>query len=86
MFVTAAIFYLTRPSLFLSVIALTQCVLEQIVSEYHQLNDALRAEKRLYQSLSHIHTREDRSVTPRPAPQITPCEVVYVKSGLRFAL
>ncbi|XP_077955092.1 myomegalin isoform X3 [Gasterosteus aculeatus] len=38
-----------------------QCVLEQLVSEYNKLNDALRAEKRLYQSLTHIHTKSDRS-------------------------
>ncbi|KAM8849374.1 myomegalin isoform 3-T3 [Spinachia spinachia] len=38
-----------------------QCVLEQLVSEYNQLNDALRAEKRLYQSLTHIHTKSDSS-------------------------
>ncbi|KAL6104456.1 pde4dip [Pungitius sinensis] len=36
-----------------------QCVLEQLVSEYNKLNDALRAEKRLYQSLTHIHTKSD---------------------------
>ncbi|XP_050926027.1 myomegalin isoform X4 [Lates calcarifer] len=38
-----------------------QCVLEQLVSEYNKLNDALRAEKRLYQSLTHIHTKTDSS-------------------------
>ncbi|KAM9322882.1 myomegalin-like [Pholidichthys leucotaenia] len=32
-----------------------QCVLEQLVSEYKKLNDALRAEKRLYQNLMHVH-------------------------------
>uniref|UniRef100_A0A665T3F9 Uncharacterized protein n=1 Tax=Echeneis naucrates TaxID=173247 RepID=A0A665T3F9_ECHNA len=36
-----------------------QCVLEQLVSEYDKLNDALRAEKRLYQNLMQIHTRSD---------------------------
>ncbi|KAL0966450.1 hypothetical protein UPYG_G00295450 [Umbra pygmaea] len=33
-----------------------QTVLDQLVSEYHRLNDALRAEKKLYQSLNHIQT------------------------------
>ncbi|XP_054624502.1 myomegalin-like isoform X2 [Dunckerocampus dactyliophorus] len=36
-----------------------QRVLEQLVSEYHKLNGALRTEKRLYQSL--IHTNGDSS-------------------------
>lgn len=36
-----------------------QHVLEQLVSEYSKLNDALRAEKRLYQNLTHIH-KSDR--------------------------
>ncbi|XP_074507165.1 myomegalin-like isoform X2 [Sebastes fasciatus] len=38
-----------------------QCVLEQLVSEYNKLNDALRAEKRLYQNLTHVHTKSDSS-------------------------
>ncbi|XP_045550321.1 myomegalin isoform X5 [Salmo salar] len=38
-----------------------QSVLEQLVNEYHRLNNALRAEKRLYQSLNHIQTRGDSS-------------------------
>ncbi|XP_063741186.1 myomegalin-like isoform X1 [Eleginops maclovinus] len=38
-----------------------QCVLEHLVSEYNQLNDALRAEKRVYQNLTNIHTRSDSS-------------------------
>ncbi|XP_070701394.1 myomegalin-like isoform X2 [Pempheris klunzingeri] len=38
-----------------------QCVLEKLVSEYNKLNDALRAEKRLYQNLKHIHTNSDSS-------------------------
>ncbi|XP_026230057.1 myomegalin-like isoform X3 [Anabas testudineus] len=38
-----------------------QCVLEQLVSEYNKLNDALRAEKRLYQNLTHINTKSDSS-------------------------
>uniref|UniRef100_A0A3B4UWF5 CDK5 regulatory subunit-associated protein 2/Myomegalin coiled coil domain-containing protein n=1 Tax=Seriola dumerili TaxID=41447 RepID=A0A3B4UWF5_SERDU len=38
-----------------------QCVLEQLVSEYNKLNDALRAEKRLYQNLMQIHTKSDSS-------------------------
>uniref|UniRef100_A0A8C7QL40 Centrosomin N-terminal motif 1 domain-containing protein n=1 Tax=Oncorhynchus mykiss TaxID=8022 RepID=A0A8C7QL40_ONCMY len=38
-----------------------QSVLEQLASEYHRLNDALRAEKRLYQSLSHIQARGNSS-------------------------
>uniref|UniRef100_A0A4W5N4K2 CDK5 regulatory subunit-associated protein 2/Myomegalin coiled coil domain-containing protein n=1 Tax=Hucho hucho TaxID=62062 RepID=A0A4W5N4K2_9TELE len=38
-----------------------QSVLEQLVSEYHRLNDALRSEKRLYQSLSHIQARGNSS-------------------------
>ncbi|XP_053738820.1 myomegalin-like isoform X7 [Synchiropus splendidus] len=36
-------------------------VLEQLVSEYHKLNEALRAEKRLYQSLAHSNARSDSS-------------------------
>ncbi|XP_077370006.1 myomegalin isoform X3 [Festucalex cinctus] len=39
--------------------ASTEHVLEQLVSEYRQLNGALRAEKRLYQNL--IHTNSDSS-------------------------
>ncbi|XP_055739999.1 myomegalin-like isoform X2 [Salvelinus fontinalis] len=42
-----------------------QSVLEQLVSEYHRLNDALRAEKRLYQSLSHIQDRGNSSEKTR---------------------
>ncbi|XP_067385108.1 myomegalin-like isoform X5 [Channa argus] len=38
-----------------------QCVLEQLLSEYNKLNDALRAEKKLYQNLMHIHTKSDSS-------------------------
>ncbi|CAJ1072090.1 myomegalin isoform X8 [Xyrichtys novacula] len=38
-----------------------QCVLEQLVSEYNKLNDALRVEKRLYQDLAHTHTKSDSS-------------------------
>uniref|UniRef100_UPI0037E7AEA3 myomegalin-like isoform X2 n=1 Tax=Semicossyphus pulcher TaxID=241346 RepID=UPI0037E7AEA3 len=38
-----------------------QCVLEQLVSEYNKLNDALRGEKRLYQNLAHVHTKSDSS-------------------------
>ncbi|KAK7945717.1 hypothetical protein WMY93_001445 [Mugilogobius chulae] len=38
-----------------------QCVLDQLLSEYNNLNDALRAEKRLYQSLSQIQNRTDSS-------------------------
>lgn len=37
-----------------------QCVLEQLVSEYHKLNDALRAEKRLYQNLVQVQSKGDR--------------------------
>ncbi|XP_055084661.1 myomegalin isoform X2 [Periophthalmus magnuspinnatus] len=38
-----------------------QCVLDQLLSEYNSLNDALRTEKRLYQSLNQIHNRTDSS-------------------------
>ncbi|XP_035803441.2 myomegalin isoform X3 [Amphiprion ocellaris] len=38
-----------------------QCVLEQLVSEYNKLNEALRAEKRLYQNLTHIHKSDSSS-------------------------
>ncbi|XP_060941034.1 myomegalin-like isoform X6 [Limanda limanda] len=44
-----------------------QCVLEQLVSEYNKLNDALRAEKRLYQNLMHMHTKSDSSSEARQA-------------------
>ncbi|XP_047188050.1 myomegalin-like isoform X4 [Scophthalmus maximus] len=44
-----------------------QCVLEQLVSEYNKLNEAMRAEKRLYQSLMHIHTKSDSSSEKRQA-------------------
>ncbi|XP_043989807.1 myomegalin-like isoform X7 [Gambusia affinis] len=37
-----------------------QCVLEQLVSEYNKLNDALRTEKRLYQNLTQL-SRSDGS-------------------------
>ncbi|XP_029971762.1 myomegalin isoform X3 [Salarias fasciatus] len=37
------------------------CVLEQLVFEYNQLNDALRAEKRLYQNLTQIHKSDSSS-------------------------
>uniref|UniRef100_A0A1A7XLT9 Phosphodiesterase 4D interacting protein n=1 Tax=Iconisemion striatum TaxID=60296 RepID=A0A1A7XLT9_9TELE len=38
-----------------------QSVLEQLVSEYSKLNDALKTEKRLYQNLTHLH-RSDGSL------------------------
>ncbi|XP_069368003.1 myomegalin-like isoform X12 [Paralichthys olivaceus] len=44
-----------------------QCVLEQLVTEYNKLNDALRAEKRLYQNLMHMHTKSDSSSEARQA-------------------
>ncbi|XP_062260294.1 myomegalin-like isoform X2 [Platichthys flesus] len=44
-----------------------QGVLEQLVSEYNKLNDALRAEKRLYQNLMHMHTKSDSSSEARQA-------------------
>lgn len=37
-----------------------QSALEQLVSVYGQLNQALRAEKKLYQSLSHVQSAGDR--------------------------
>ncbi|XP_017277709.1 myomegalin isoform X3 [Kryptolebias marmoratus] len=40
-----------------------QCVLEQLVSEYNKLNDALKAEKRLYQNLTHLHKSDSSSET-----------------------
>lgn len=40
--------------------SLLQCVLEQLVSEYNKLNDALRAEKRLYQNLVQVQNKGDR--------------------------
>ncbi|CAL8312430.1 unnamed protein product [Gadus morhua 'NCC'] len=36
-------------------------ILQQLQSEYYDLNDALRTEKALYQSLSHKHSRGDSS-------------------------
>ncbi|KAK0137352.1 Myomegalin [Merluccius polli] len=36
-------------------------VLQQLQSEYYKLNDALRTEKGLYQSLTHTHSRGDSS-------------------------
>ncbi|XP_060726811.1 myomegalin-like isoform X1 [Tachysurus vachellii] len=36
-----------------------QSALKQLVSEYQQLNLALRAEKKLYQNLNHMHSTED---------------------------
>ncbi|KAM4727586.1 myomegalin isoform 7-T7 [Anableps anableps] len=42
-----------------------QCVLEQLVSEYNQLNDALRTEKRLYQNLTQINRRDCNSSTEK---------------------
>ncbi|XP_034039061.1 myomegalin-like [Thalassophryne amazonica] len=38
-----------------------QCVLEELVAEYYKLIEALRAEKRLYQNLTHIHSKSDSS-------------------------
>lgn len=35
-------------------------MLEQLVSEYNKLNDALRVEKRLYQNLVQNHNKTDR--------------------------
>uniref|UniRef100_A0A3Q3WGZ1 CDK5 regulatory subunit-associated protein 2/Myomegalin coiled coil domain-containing protein n=1 Tax=Mola mola TaxID=94237 RepID=A0A3Q3WGZ1_MOLML len=35
------------------------CMLEQLVSEYNKLNDALRVEKRLYQNLVQNHNKTD---------------------------
>lgn len=40
--------------------SLLQRVLEQLVSEYNKLNDALRAEKRLYQNLVQVQKKGDR--------------------------
>lgn len=40
--------------------SLLQCVLEQLVSEYNKLNDALRVEKRLYQNLVQVQKKGDR--------------------------
>lgn len=37
-----------------------QSALEQLVSEYQQLNQALRAEKKLYQNLNHVQSIGDR--------------------------
>ncbi|XP_035993967.1 myomegalin isoform X2 [Fundulus heteroclitus] len=38
-----------------------KCVLEQLVSEYNKLNDALRTEKRLYQNLTQINRSDGSS-------------------------
>ncbi|KAM9719666.1 myomegalin-like isoform 10-T10 [Menidia menidia] len=38
-----------------------RCVLEQLVAEYNDLNDALRVEKRLYQNLTHTHKSDGKS-------------------------
>ncbi|XP_041847738.1 myomegalin-like isoform X2 [Melanotaenia boesemani] len=40
-----------------------QCVLEQLVSEHNKLNEALRAEKRLYQNLMQVHKSEGSEKT-----------------------
>uniref|UniRef100_A0A672RKY1 CDK5 regulatory subunit-associated protein 2/Myomegalin coiled coil domain-containing protein n=1 Tax=Sinocyclocheilus grahami TaxID=75366 RepID=A0A672RKY1_SINGR len=39
----------------------TECVLQQLVSEQQVLNEALRAEKKVYQKLRHIQSQEGRS-------------------------
>ncbi|XP_038125843.1 myomegalin-like isoform X1 [Cyprinodon tularosa] len=38
-----------------------QCVLEQLVSEYNNLNDALKVEKRLYQNLTQLNRNDGNS-------------------------
>ncbi|XP_067309039.1 myomegalin isoform X8 [Pseudorasbora parva] len=42
-----------------------QCVLQQLVTEQQALNEALRAEKSLYQSLRHVQGQEDSSEKAR---------------------
>ncbi|XP_007567971.1 myomegalin isoform X12 [Poecilia formosa] len=42
-----------------------QCVLEQLVSEYNKLNDALRTEKRLYQNLTQLSRSDGNSSTEK---------------------
>lgn len=60
LYIHLSLFLNVRPSSSSLSPSLTKSVLEQLVSEYHRLNEALRAEKRLYQSLTHIHTKGDR--------------------------
>lgn len=48
-----------------------QTALEQLVSEYQQLNQALRAEKKLYQNLNHMQSTEDRL-----GPEIRPDQTI----------
>ncbi|XP_061835745.1 myomegalin isoform X4 [Nerophis lumbriciformis] len=56
-----------------------QRVLEQLVSEYHKLNGALRAEKRLYQSL--IHTNSDGSSSEKTLALHTQLDSVQALRG-----
>lgn len=42
-----------------------QCVLDQLVSEYNKLNDALRTEKRLYQNLTQLNRSDGNSSTDK---------------------
>nr|XP_057922715.1 myomegalin isoform X8 [Doryrhamphus excisus] len=56
-----------------------QRVLEQLVSEYHKLNGALRAEKRLYQSL--IHTGGDSSNSEKTLALHTQLDSVQALRG-----
>ncbi|XP_054624505.1 myomegalin-like isoform X5 [Dunckerocampus dactyliophorus] len=56
-----------------------QRVLEQLVSEYHKLNGALRTEKRLYQSL--IHTNGDSSSSEKTLALHTQLDSVQALRG-----
>ncbi|MED6274088.1 hypothetical protein CHARACLAT_012927, partial [Characodon lateralis] len=42
-----------------------KCVLEQLVSEYNKLNDALKTEKRLYQNLTQLNRSDGNSSTEK---------------------
>lgn len=46
--------YILKVYIFLTSTSGLQCVLEQLVSEYNKLNEALRTEKRLYQNLTQL--------------------------------
>ncbi|XP_043989804.1 myomegalin-like isoform X4 [Gambusia affinis] len=58
-----------------------QCVLEQLVSEYNKLNDALRTEKRLYQNLTQLSRSDGNSSTEKTHTLHTELDSVQALRG-----
>ncbi|XP_043989809.1 myomegalin-like isoform X9 [Gambusia affinis] len=58
-----------------------RCVLEQLVSEYNKLNDALRTEKRLYQNLTQLSRSDGNSSTEKTHTLHTELDSVQALRG-----